>query len=253
MNNTDSKDQTTHFGYEKVSVDDKTGKVFDVFQSVASRYDIMNDLMSLGVHRLWKWFTCETSGIRPGQRILDLAGGTGDIAMKLSDRVGVEGEVVIADINDAMLINGRSRLTDKGYASNIKYVQANAEVLPFPDNYFHAVTISFGLRNVTHIDVALKEMFRVLQAGGQLIVLEFSKPKLPLLKQAYDFYSFNILPVMGKVVANDEKSYRYLAESIRMHPDQDKLKQMILDAGFNKCEYHNMTGGIVALHKARKF
>ncbi len=253
MNNSDQKDQTTHFGYEKVSVNEKTDRVFDVFESVASRYDVMNDLMSFGVHRLWKWFTCETSGIRPGQRVLDLAGGTGDIAMKLSDRVGDEGEIIIADINDAMLLNGRSRLIDKGYAGNIQYVQANAEVLPFPDNHFDAVTISFGLRNVTHIDVALKDMFRVLKPGGQLIVLEFSKPKVPLLKQAYDFYSFNILPVIGKVVANDEKSYRYLAESIRMHPDQDKLKQMILDAGFDKCEYHNMTGGIVALHKARKF
>jgi len=253
MNNNDQHDNTTHFGFERVSEHEKTEKVFGVFQSVASRYDIMNDLMSFGVHRLWKWFTCETSGIRRGQKVLDLAGGTGDIAMKLSDRVGDEGEVVIADINDAMLLNGRVRLMDKGYAGNIRYVQANAEVLPFPDNHFDAVTISFGLRNVTHIDVALKDMYRVLKPGGQLIVLEFSKPVVPGLSKIYDFYSFNILPVMGKVVANDEKSYRYLAESIRMHPDQEKLKQMILDAGFDKCEVHNMTGGIVALHKARKF
>lgn len=242
------QDDVTHFGFRDVPKSQKAGQVADVFHSVAGKYDLMNDLMSMGVHRLWKRFTIELSGVRPGHQVLDIAGGTGDLAMKFSDLVGPGGKVVLADINASMLKVGRSRLVDRGYAGNIEYVQADAEHLPFPDNSFNAVSIAFGLRNVTDKDQALKDMARVLKPGGKLMVLEFSKPTNPLLSKAYDTYSFTALPFMGKLIAGDSESYKYLAESIRMHPDQDTLKTMMENAGFANCKYHNMTGGIVALH-----
>ena len=247
-----SEKDTTHFGYETVDATEKAGKVADVFHSVAAKYDIMNDLMSGGVHRLWKQFTIEASCARRGHKILDIAGGTGDLAYKFSKIVGKDGQVILSDINDSMLSVGRDKLTDRGIAGNIEYVQANAESLPFPDNYFDCITIAFGLRNVTDKDKALRSMYRILKPGGRLLVLEFSKPSNGLLEKAYDTYSFRILPTMGKLVADDAESYRYLAESIRMHPDQDTLKQMMQDAGFDRVDYHNMTGGIVALHKGLK-
>lgn len=243
---------TTHFGYEEVPVEQKAGKVAEVFHSVAAKYDVMNDLMSFGVHRLWKRFAIELSGVRRGQRVLDIAGGTGDLAAKFSRTVGPEGRVVLADINSSMLAVGRARLTDRGIVGNVEYVQANAEALPFPDDHFDCVTIAFGLRNVTDKDRALRSMYRVLKPGGRLLVLEFSKPTLPGLSRLYDAYSFGALPLMGKLVAGDSASYRYLAESIRMHPDQATLKGMMEGAGFERCEYYNMTGGIVALHRGFK-
>ena len=242
------QDDTTHFGYRTVETSRKAGQVAEVFHSVAGKYDLMNDLMSMGIHRLWKRFTIELSGVRPGHRVLDIAGGTGDLTMKFSDLVGPSGQVILADINASMLQVGRGRLTDRGYAGNIEYVQADAEHLPFPDNHFNAVSIAFGLRNVTDKDQALRDMTRVLKPGGKLMVLEFSKPTNPLLSKAYDAYSFNALPLMGQLIAGDSGSYQYLAESIRMHPDQDTLKGMMEQAGLVNCKYHNMTGGIVALH-----
>lgn len=247
-----SDKDTTHFGYKQVDSQEKQGLVANVFHSVAAKYDIMNDLMSVGVHRLWKRFTIELSGVRKGHQVLDIAGGTGDLAAKFSRLVGAEGRVVLADINESMLRVGRDKLLDKGLANNIEYVQANAEALPFPDNSFDCITIAFGLRNVTDKDRALRSMLRVLKPGGRLLVLEFSKPNNPLLSKAYDGYSFTLLPAMGKLITDDAESYRYLAESIRMHPDQETLKAMMEDAGFNRCDYHNMTGGIVALHKGVK-
>ncbi|WP_346838124.1 bifunctional demethylmenaquinone methyltransferase/2-methoxy-6-polyprenyl-1,4-benzoquinol methylase UbiE [Microbulbifer sp. SAOS-129_SWC] len=244
--------KTTHFGFQEVPVDEKAGRVADVFHSVAARYDVMNDLMSGGVHRLWKRFTIELSGARKGQTILDIAGGTGDLTARFSRIVGPEGQVVLADINESMLKVGRDRLFDRGIAGNVVPVQADAQYLPFPDNTFDCITIAFGLRNVTDKDLALRSMLRVLKPGGRLLVLEFSKPESKLLEKVYDQYSFRLLPFMGKLVANDAESYRYLAESIRMHPDQETLKQMMADAGFVDCEFHNMTGGIVALHKGIK-
>ena len=243
---------TTHFGYREVPKQEKAKRVGQVFSSVASRYDLMNDLMSMGIHRLWKRFTIELSSVRPGHRILDIAGGTGDLTMQFADRVGTEGEVVLADINQEMLEVGRERLIDRGYAGRVDYVQANAEALPFPDNYFNAVSIAFGLRNVTDKDLALREMTRVLKPGGKLLILEFSKPVNPLLNKAYDTYSFTALPLMGRLVAGDSESYQYLAESIRMHPDQETLKGMMEEAGLVQCKYHNMTGGIIALHAGIK-
>ena len=243
---------TTHFGYRQVPVDEKARRVADVFHSVAGKYDLMNDLMSMGIHRLWKRFTIELSGVRKGHRVLDIAGGTGDLTKRFSELVGDTGEVVLADINDSMLKVGRSRLIDEGFAGNIEYVQADAEHLPFPDNSFNVVSIAFGLRNVTDKDQALRDMTRVLKPGGKLLVLEFSKPTIPMLSRAYDLYSFTALPVMGKLFAGDSESYKYLAESIRMHPDQETLKQMMGDAGLVNCKYHNMTGGIVALHAGVK-
>ncbi|MCU7833917.1 MAG: bifunctional demethylmenaquinone methyltransferase/2-methoxy-6-polyprenyl-1,4-benzoquinol methylase UbiE [gamma proteobacterium symbiont of Taylorina sp.] len=244
---------TTHFGYKTVNTDDKVAKVADVFHSVAGKYDLMNDLMSMGIHRLWKRLTIEKSGVRRGQHVLDLAGGTGDLAAKFSKLVGIDGQVILGDINDSMLKVGRARLLDKGIVGNVEYVQANAECLPFPDNSFDCITIAFGLRNVTDKDAALASMYRVLKPGGRLLVLEFSKPVAPGLSSVYDFYSFNILPTMGKLIANDSESYRYLAESIRMHPDQETLKEMMQGVGFERCEYNNLTGGIVALHRGFKF
>ena len=242
----------THFGYKTVDADQKESLVGGVFDSVASKYDLMNDVMSFGIHRIWKKIAMMHTGLKKGQRALDVAGGTGDLTVEMSKQVGADGEVVIADISPAMLEQGRRRLIDKGIAGNVSFVEANAEDLPFEDNSFDCVTIAFGLRNVTYQDKALESMYRVLKPGGRLLVLEFSKPVLPGLDKAYDFYSFNIIPLMGRLIAKDEDSYRYLAESIRMHPDQATLKQMMQDAGFERCTYHNMTGGIVALHKGFK-
>ncbi len=245
-------DNKTHFGFNTVDRDDKAGLVAGVFHSVASRYDLMNDLMSGGIHRVWKRFTIELSGVRRGHRVLDIAGGTGDLAAKFSKLVGPTGQVVLADINSSMLEVGREKLTDKGIVANIDYVQANAECLPFPDDYFDCLTIAFGLRNVTDKDAALRSMHRVLKPGGRCLVLEFSKPQSELLSKVYDQYSFSILPRMGQLVAGDSESYRYLAESIRMHPDQETLKGMMDEAGFANTSYYNMTGGIVAVHRGIK-
>ena len=246
-----SDNKTTHFGYQDVPWEEKQRKVAGVFHSVAQKYDVMNDLMSMGIHRIWKRFTIELSGVHRGQRVLDIAGGTGDLAAKFARLVGPEGEVILADINDSMLKVGRDNLTDKGIAGNVQYVQANAECLPFPDDHFDCITIAFGLRNVTDKDKALRSMYRVLKPGGKLMVLEFSKPN-KMLSPVYDLYSFKLLPLMGRLVANDAESYKYLAESIRMHPDQETLKGMMEAAGFAQCEFFNLTGGIVALHRGYK-
>ncbi len=243
---------TTHFGYQSVPESQKAQKVAEVFHSVAAKYDLMNDLMSGGIHRLWKRFTIELSGARVGNRVLDIAGGTGDLTRQFSRIVGPTGEVVLADINASMLKVGRDKLMDQGISGNVKFVQADAEKLPFPDNHFDVVTIAFGLRNVTHKEDAIASMLRVLKPGGRLLVLEFSKPTNALLSKAYDQYSFSLLPLMGKLITNDADSYRYLAESIRMHPDQETLKGMMEIAGFERVTYHNMTGGIVALHRGVK-
>ncbi|RUO73690.1 bifunctional demethylmenaquinone methyltransferase/2-methoxy-6-polyprenyl-1,4-benzoquinol methylase UbiE [Idiomarina seosinensis] len=249
----DKKNDSIDFGYQQVARDHKKGLVANVFSSVAAKYDVMNDLMSFGIHRLWKRYTIDCSGVRSGMRVLDIAGGTGDLTAQFSRRVGASGEVVLADINDSMLKVGREKLRDKGFVGNIRYVQADAEQLPFEDNSFDIITIAFGLRNVTDKDAALRSMLRVLKPGGRLLILEFSKPIAPGLNQVYDFYSFNVLPKMGQAVANDAESYQYLAESIRMHPDQDTLKQMMHDAGYENIDYQNLTGGIVALHRGYKF
>ena len=245
-------DDTTDFGFTRVDREAKAGMVRGVFDSVASRYDLMNDLMSGGVHRLWKRYTIELSAARPGQTILDIAGGTGDLAARFSRLVGREGQVILADINAAMLEVGRDRLIDKGATGNIEAVQADAQALPFKDNSVDCITIAFGLRNVTDKALALRSMLRVLRPGGRLLVLEFSKPTSALLGKVYDQYSFQILPAMGRLIAQDADSYRYLAESIRKHPDQETLLGMMEDAGFGECRYHNMTGGIVALHQGFK-
>ncbi|MCW7550087.1 bifunctional demethylmenaquinone methyltransferase/2-methoxy-6-polyprenyl-1,4-benzoquinol methylase UbiE [Photorhabdus sp. APURE] len=249
----DQTKQTTHFGFRTVAKDAKAGMVAEVFHSVAAKYDLMNDLMSFGIHRIWKRVAIDASGVRRGQRILDLAGGTGDLTAKFSRIVGEKGEVVLADINESMLKVGREKLRDAGVVGNVSYVQANAEALPFPDNYFNCITISFGLRNVTEKEKALRSMFRVLKPGGRLLVLEFSKPLFTPLSKAYDTYSFHVLPKIGQVFVQDADSYRYLAESIRMHPDQETLKTMMEEAGFEQVTYTNMTGGIVALHRGFKF
>ncbi len=249
----DVQSDQTHFGFKTVDKNQKASMVADVFHSVAAKYDIMNDLMSMGIHRVWKRFTIDCSGVRSGQHVLDLAGGTGDLTAKFSRLVGPTGQVVLADINQAMLEVGRDKLRNIGIVGNVDFVQANAEALPFPDNTFDVITIAFGLRNVTDKDQALRSMFRVLKPGGRLLVLEFSKPTQDWLSKVYDMYSFKVLPQMGKLVANDAESYQYLAESIRMHPDQETLKNMMDDAGFEQTSYHNLTGGIVALHKGFKF
>jgi demethylmenaquinone methyltransferase/2-methoxy-6-polyprenyl-1,4-benzoquinol methylase len=251
----DSKDSpdTVDFGYERVAPGAKAGRVRAVFDSVADRYDVMNDLMSFGVHRLWKQFTLGQTGLRQGDCALDVAGGTGDIATGLARQVGPAGRVVLSDINAAMLAHGRDRLLDRGLARGVDYVLANAERLPFRDASFHCVTIAFGLRNVTDKAAALAAMFRVLKPGGQLLVLEFSKPVLPLLAPVYDHYSFRVLPALGRLVAGDADSYRYLAESIRMFPDQATLGGMMQSAGFEGCRHHNLSGGIVALHRGWRY
>lgn len=245
-------DKTTHFGFRQVPLEEKARQVRGVFDSVADKYDVMNDVMSLGIHRLWKRFTLERSGVRRGQRVLDLASGTGDLAARFSRMVGPEGKVVVSDINASMLEQGRRRLLDAGVAGNVEYVQANAETLPFPDNHFDCVSIAFGLRNVTDKDAALREMYRVLRPAGRALILEFSHVSLPGVRPLYDLYSFRMLPLMGRLIANDAESYQYLAESIRMHPDQDTLKVMMEAAGFERVEYHNLSGGIVALHRGYK-
>lgn len=244
---------TTHFGYQTVATVDKAAKVADVFHSVAAKYDLMNDLMSLGIHRIWKRFTIDCSGVRRGHRVLDLAGGTGDLTAKFSRLVTTSGQVILADINSSMLSIGREKLRNSGIAGNVSYIQANAEALPFPDDYFDCITIAFGLRNVTDKDKALASMLRVLKPGGRLLILEFSKPYCEPLSKIYDVYSFHLLPKIGQLVAQDSESYRYLAESIRMHPDQDTLQKMMADVGFENCHYYNLTGGIVALHRGYKF
>jgi demethylmenaquinone methyltransferase/2-methoxy-6-polyprenyl-1,4-benzoquinol methylase len=243
-------EQKTHFGFEQVAEGEKAQRVAQVFSSVASRYDLMNDLMSLGLHRLWKVFTVETAAVKPGDRVLDVAGGTGDLAKAFARRAGSTGEVWLTDINGAMLGMGRDRLADSGLL--IPVVQCDAEKLPFPDNHFDCVTVAFGLRNMTHKEQALAEMRRVLRPGGRLLVLEFSRVWKPL-SPAYDFYSFKVLPWLGGKVANDPGSYEYLAESIRMHPDQETLKAMMEQAGLGKVEYFNMAAGVVALHRGYKF
>ena len=250
---TNSPEETAYFGFKRVAKTEKQNMVAQVFHSVAAKYDLMNDLLSFGIHRAWKRFTIDCSGVRKGHKILDLAGGTGDFSAKFSRLVGENGEVVLADINSSMLEVGSEKLRNLGIVGNINYVQANAEALPFPDNTFDCVIISFGLRNVTDKDKALRSIFRTLKPGGRLLVLEFSKPILDPLHKLYNFYSFNILPKIGEAVVNDGDSYRYLAESIRMHPEQDTLKKMMIDAGFEQVSYYNLSAGIVALHRGYKF
>jgi demethylmenaquinone methyltransferase/2-methoxy-6-polyprenyl-1,4-benzoquinol methylase len=252
MTNPDPASADTHFGYERVAWNEKARRVRGVFDSVAGNYDLMNDLMSGGMHRLWKQFTLSLANLRPGQKALDLAGGTGDLAAGLAKQVGERGLVVLSDINAAMLAHGRDRLINGGLVANTRCVQINAEKIPFPDSTFDCVTIGFGLRNVTDKPAALDAMRRVLKPGGQLLVLEFSRPVAPL-KPLYDAYSFRVLPLLGKLVANDEASYRYLAESIRMHPDQETLLGMMKDAGLEGCRYHNLTGGVVAVHRGFRY
>ena len=241
--------KTTHFGFETVNETEKAKRVAGVFTSVAGKYDVMNDLMSAGLHRIWKRYAVSVSGVRSGQKVLDVAGGSADLSRLFLKAVGSSGQVVLTDINNAMLRVGRDRLLDEGIATPI--TQCDAEHLPFPDNYFDCVSIAFGLRNVTHKEAALREMHRVIKPGGRVIVLEFSKVVKPLEK-AYDFYSFKLLPKMGQLVAGDADSYRYLAESIRMHPGQEELKQMMTDAGLERVEYFNLTGGVVAVHRGYK-
>lgn len=243
---------TTHFGFQEIPTEEKAQRVADVFHTVASRYDLMNDLMSFGLHRLWKSYTLNMSHVRSGHMVLDIAGGTGDLTKGFSKKVGPEGLVYLADINNSMLTMGRNKLLDQGFVQNIFYVQANAETLPFKQNYFDCISISFGLRNVTDKNKALKSMHGSLKPGGVLLILEFSKPVLPLLEKFYDQYSFKIVPQLGEWITGSKDSYQYLVESIRKHPDQESLKQMVLEAGFDRCEYFNLTGGIVCLHRAYK-
>ena len=245
-----SKD-TTHFGFETVAVDEKASRVRSVFDSVAGNYDLMNDLMSGGLHRLWKRYTIDQAGARRGDAVLDLAGGTGDLARRFAGQIGSDGHVVLADINASMLQEGRRRLTDAGVAGNLSIAQVDAQALPFATDTFDIVTIAFGLRNVTDKAAALESMHRVLKPGGKMLILEFSQP-VEALRPAYDLYSFKVLPALGKLVAGDEGSYRYLAESIRMHPDQDTLIDMMSAAGFEQCRFHNLVGGVVALHVGYK-
>ncbi|RMG28320.1 MAG: bifunctional demethylmenaquinone methyltransferase/2-methoxy-6-polyprenyl-1,4-benzoquinol methylase UbiE [Gammaproteobacteria bacterium] len=246
-------EELTDFGYRKVPVHEKARRVGAVFDSVADRYDLMNDLMSFGIHRAWKAFAIEMSGVRPGEQVLDVAGGTGDLTARFARRVGPKGRVVLSDINASMLRRGRDRLLDRGVGGNVRFVQADAEALPFRDNAFDCVSIAFGLRNVTNKEAALRSMYRVLRPGGRLLVLEFSRLRIRPLQPLYDFYSFTVLPALGKLVVDDADSYRYLAESIRVHPDQESLREMMRAAGFEAVEYHDLSGGIVALHRGFKF
>jgi demethylmenaquinone methyltransferase / 2-methoxy-6-polyprenyl-1,4-benzoquinol methylase len=242
--------KTTHFGFNTVAETEKAHRVAGVFDSVAERYNLMNDLMSAGMHRLWKRFAIEASGVKKGERVLDIAGGTGDLSALFREQVGVTGEVWLTDINNSMLTIGRDRLLDEG--ASVSVAQCDAEELPFLNDYFDCVSVAFGLRNMTHKDVALRETLRVLRPGGRLIVLEFSKVWKPL-QRFYDLYSFNVLPAMGKLIAQDGDSYRYLAESIRVHPSQEELKQLMQQAGFDRVEYFNLTASVVALHRGYKF
>lgn len=248
----ENSNKTTHFGFKEIPMADKAKKVGQVFQRVANKYDVMNDLMSFGIHRLWKRFAIDLAAIRPGQKVLDLAAGTGDLARQLAPIVGENGLVVLADINDAMLVIGRERLEDAGIFENVDYVITDAEQLAFPENTFDCITISFGLRNVTDQQAALNSMYQVLSPGGQLMILEFSKPQSNVLQKIYDVYSFSVLPFLGKLVAKDSASYQYLAESIRKQPNQEALKTMLFQAGFVNCDYHNLSGGIVAIHRGFK-
>ena len=250
MNNTN---QTTHFGFKTVDWHEKEAKVTQVFHSVANNYDLMNDLMSFTLHRYWKQYTIALSYIRSGNIVLDLAGGSGDLTKLISKKVSTEGLVFLTDINQAMIAVGRDRLLDNGYNNNIHFVRANAQALPFANNYFNCITIGFGLRNITDKDQALEAMYQACKPGGQIIVLEFSSPTSAILKTLYDWYSFNILPKLGKIYANDSESYKYLVESIRMHPTQEELKIMIENHGFEDCYYRNLCGGIVAVHIAHKY
>jgi demethylmenaquinone methyltransferase/2-methoxy-6-polyprenyl-1,4-benzoquinol methylase len=249
----EDKNKKTHFGYEDVNWNEKQQKVAEVFHSVAPKYDLMNDLMSAGIHRLWKKTTIKRANAKKGDNVLDIAGGTGDLAYKFSKAVGASGHVILSDINESMLSIGKNKLIDKGRIDNLSFIQANAEKLPFIKNTFDVITISFGLRNVTNKDEALKSMYRVAKPGGKLLILEFSKPFIPLLSTIYDKYSFTILPWLGGVLLNDSKSYKYLAESIRKHPEQETLKTMMEESGFHDCSYHNMSGGIVSLHIGYKY
>jgi len=244
-----TSEQNTHFGFKTVAETEKAKKVAEVFHSVANKYDLMNDVMSAGLHRTWKRFAVSISGVNPGDKVLDIAGGSGDLSKLFAKKVGPEGQVILTDINASMLGVGRDRMLDAGL--NVPAMQCDAEKLPFPDQYFDCVIVAFGLRNMTHKDKALAEMQRVLKVGGRLLVLEFSKVWQPLSK-AYDVYSFKLLPLMGKLLAQDADSYQYLAESIRMHPDQETLKQMMVDAGLSKVDYYNLSAGVVALHKGYK-
>ncbi len=246
-------DEETDFGFQKVSPTEKTEKVNEVFSQVAERYDLMNDLMSLGIHRCWKKYAVDSCNLRPDHHVLDLAGGSGDLTARIAPSIGVEGSITLADINAEMLEIGRRRLLDQGIFDEIQFVRANAEALPFLDNTFDRMIIGFGLRNVTYKTKALQAMMRVLKPGGRLVILEFSKPIIPLIQPLYDAYSFKVLPWLGEFIANDAASYRYLAESIRMHPDQETLKNMVLEAGFDQCQYQNLSGGIVCLHIGVKF
>ncbi|MDH3977473.1 MAG: bifunctional demethylmenaquinone methyltransferase/2-methoxy-6-polyprenyl-1,4-benzoquinol methylase UbiE [Gammaproteobacteria bacterium] len=248
-----TEENTTHFGYEQVAASEKAGRVRGVFDSVASNYDLMNDLMSVGMHRLWKRFTLSRTGLRPGDEALDVAGGTADLTAGMSRQVGNTGSVCLTDINASMLDQGRRRLINDGIVGNVRLAQANAECLPFADNVFHCVTIGFGLRNVTDKQTALDSMYRVIKPGGRLLVLEFSKPALEFIEPLYDFHLFKVLPLLGRYVAKDEASYQYLAESIRMHPDQETLLGMLTKSGFEDSHYHNLTGGVVALHVGYKY
>lgn len=246
-------EESTHFGYQSIPTSLKTTRVKQVFQSVAHRYDVMNDLMSLGLHRFWKRFAIARANVRPHHKVLDLAGGTGDLTAALAKNLNEHGQIILADINEAMLAKGRARLIDQGILKPIQWVQTNAENLPFSDHYFDCITMAFGLRNVTYKDKALAEMLRVLKPGGKVVILEFSKPKNPWVSTLYDTYSFSVLPFLGKLVCNDSESYQYLAESIRMHPDQESLKALMVAAGFEKVEYQNIQGGITAVHVGYKF
>jgi demethylmenaquinone methyltransferase/2-methoxy-6-polyprenyl-1,4-benzoquinol methylase len=243
----------THFGYRQVPVEEKAKLVGRVFDSVANRYDVMNDAMSLGIHRLWKRVALENTGLRAGMRALDLASGTGDLALKMAGMVGEKGLVILSDINQSMLSEGRAKLDNVGVVGNVDYCLANAQFLPFPSNHFDCITIGFGLRNVTDKGMALREMARVIKPGGRVVVLEFSKPISPMISKAYDLYSFTALPALGKILAKDADSYRYLAESIRMHPDQETLKALMIESGFDHVDVQNLTLGVVALHIGYKY
>ena len=243
----------THFGFNEVDEDKKQSLVGNVFKNVAANYDVMNDAMSLGVHRAWKWFTIAQSGVKPGHKVLDLAAGSADLSIKFAEKVGEEGQVFVTDINAAMLEQGRKRMADAGHAGNIEFCLVNAEKLPFPDNYFDCISISFGLRNVTHKEAALAEMQRCIKPGGRVLVLEFSQPTNDTFRRIYDAYSFNVIPKLGELISNDRDSYQYLVESIRKHPSQEQLKLMMEEAGFDRVRYHNLTGGVVALHIGYKY